>query len=61
LPVVANVLLFHHAQGQTDGFLAFAAELRAAGHVVHAPDLYDGKTFADINDGSATPGRSVST
>jgi len=51
LPVVAEVLLFHHAQGQTDGFLAFADELRAAGHVVHAPDLYDGKTFADINDG----------
>jgi dienelactone hydrolase len=51
LPVVAEVLLFHHAQGQTDGFLAFAAELRAAGHVVHAPDLYDGKTFAKINDG----------
>jgi dienelactone hydrolase len=48
---VAEVLLFHHAQGQTDGFLAFADELRAAGHVVHAPDLYDGETFADINDG----------
>jgi dienelactone hydrolase len=51
LPVVAEVLLFHHAQGQTDGFLAFADELRAAGHVVHAPDLYDGKTFDDLNDG----------
>jgi len=48
---VAEVLLFHHAQGQTDGFLAFADELRSAGHVVHAPDLYDGETFADINDG----------
>jgi dienelactone hydrolase len=48
---VAEVLLFHHAQGQTNGFLAFADELRAAGHVVHAPDLYDGKTFADLNEG----------
>jgi dienelactone hydrolase len=48
---VAEVLLFHHAHGHTDGFLAFADELRAAGHVVHAPDLYDGKTFADLNDG----------
>jgi dienelactone hydrolase len=48
---MAEVLLFHHAQGQTPGFLAFAHELRAAGHVVHAPDLYDGKTFTDLNEG----------
>jgi dienelactone hydrolase len=48
---MAEILLFHHAQGQTPGFLAFADELRAAGHVVHAPDLYDGKTFADLNEG----------
>src|SRR6185503_17111756 len=48
---MTEILLFHHAQGQTDGFLAFADELRAAGHVVHTPDLYDGKTFADLNDG----------
>ena len=48
---MAEVLLFHHAQGQTEGFLAFADELRAAGHVVHAPDLYEGKTFAKLADG----------
>jgi dienelactone hydrolase len=48
---MAEVLLFHHAQGQTPGFLAFADELRAAGHVVHAPDLYDGKTFTDLDAG----------
>jgi dienelactone hydrolase len=48
---VAEVLLFHHAQGQTDGIRAFADELRAAGHTVHAPDLYDGKTFADLEEG----------
>jgi dienelactone hydrolase len=48
---VAEILLFHHAQGQTEGFLAFVDELRAAGHVVHAPDLYDGKTFTDLDDG----------
>jgi dienelactone hydrolase len=48
---MAEILLFHHAQGQTDGFLAFADELRTAGHVVHAPDLYDGKTFTDLNEG----------
>jgi dienelactone hydrolase len=48
---VAEVVLFHHAQGQTPGVLAFADELRAAGHVVHAPDLYDGKTFDSLDDG----------
>jgi dienelactone hydrolase len=48
---MAEVLLFHHAQGLTTGCLSFADELRAAGHVVHAPDLYDGKTFADLDDG----------
>jgi dienelactone hydrolase len=48
---MTELLLFHHAQGQTEGFLAFADELRAAGHVVHTPDLYDGKTFADLNEG----------
>jgi dienelactone hydrolase len=48
---MTEILLFHHAQGQTQGFLAFAEELRAAGHVVYAPDLYDGKTFNDLNEG----------
>jgi dienelactone hydrolase len=49
--VMAEILLFHHAQGQTPGFLAFADELQAAGHVVHAPDLYDGKTFTHLDEG----------
>jgi dienelactone hydrolase len=48
---VAEVLLFHHAQGLTPGCLSFADELRAAGHVVHAPDLYDGNTFGDLDEG----------
>lgn len=48
---MAEVLLFHHAQGLTRGCLSFADRLRAAGHVVHAPDLYDGKVFTDLNDG----------
>jgi dienelactone hydrolase len=48
---MAEILLFHHAQGQTPGFLAFADELRAAGHTVHAPDLYEGKTFATLDEG----------
>ncbi len=48
---MAEVLLFHHAQGLTAGCLAFADELRAAGHVVHAPDLYEGQTFGSIAEG----------
>ena len=48
---MTEILLFHHAQGQIRGFLAFADALRAAGHVVHAPDLYDGKTFSDLDEG----------
>ena len=50
---MAEVLLFHHAQGLTAGCLAFAGDLRAAGHVVHTPDLYDGKTFTELTDGVA--------
>ena len=53
---MAEVLLFHHAQGQTAGFHAFADELRAAGHTVHAPDLFDGRTFGSIDDGLAYVG-----
>ena len=48
---VAELLLFHHAQGLTAGCRSFADELRAAGHVVHTPDLYDGKTFTELTDG----------
>ncbi|MBM0224847.1 dienelactone hydrolase family protein [Micromonospora sp. ATA51] len=50
---MAEVLLFHHAQGRTTGVLAFADELRRAGHTVHTPDLYDGHTFATLDDGLA--------
>jgi dienelactone hydrolase len=48
---MAEIILFHHAQGQTPGFLAFADALSVAGHTVHAPDLYDGNTFADLDEG----------
>jgi dienelactone hydrolase len=50
---MAEVLLFHHAQGQTEGFAAFADELRGAGHTVHTPDFFDGRTFASIEEGMA--------
>jgi dienelactone hydrolase len=50
---VAEILCFHHAQGQTPGFLAFADALRGAGHTVHTPDLYEGRTFDDLEEGVA--------
>jgi dienelactone hydrolase len=49
---MADLLLFHHIQGLTPGVLAFADELRAAGHTVHTPDLFDGRTFASIPEGA---------
>jgi dienelactone hydrolase len=48
---VAEVVLFHHAQGLTAGVVSFAEALRAAGHVVQTPDLYEGATFDDLDDG----------
>jgi dienelactone hydrolase len=50
---MAEVLLFHHAQGLTPGIGAFADKLRAAGHTVHTPDLFDGQTFNSIDEGMA--------
>ena len=50
---MAEVLLFHHAMGQTTGFDAFADELRQAGHAVHTPDLFEGRKFGSIEDGMA--------
>jgi dienelactone hydrolase len=48
---MAEVVLFHHAQGLTPGVVAFADELRRAGHTVHTPDLFDGQTFGSIEEG----------
>jgi dienelactone hydrolase len=48
---VAEILLFHHVHGLTDGVEAFGDELRAAGHTVHTPDLFEGRTFDSIEDG----------
>jgi len=48
---MAEVLLYHHIQGLTDGVRAFADDLRQAGHTVHTPDLFDGRTFGSIEEG----------
>ena len=50
---MVHVLLFHHAQGITSGVEAFADDLRAAGHQVTVPDLFEGRTFATVEDGVA--------
>jgi dienelactone hydrolase len=50
---MAEVLLYHHAQGLTPGVARFADDLRAAGHKVHTPDLFEGRTFGSIDDGMA--------
>ena len=53
---MAEVLLFHHALGATEGLHAFASELRQGGHTVHTPDLFEGRTFDSIEAGVAYAG-----
>ena len=48
---MAEIVLFHHAQGLTLGVVAFADKLRQAGHTVHTPDLFNGRTFDDLEKG----------
>lgn len=48
---MAEVALFHHAFGLTDGLRALAERLEAAGHIVHAPDMYGGHVFTRLDDG----------
>jgi dienelactone hydrolase len=53
---MAEVVLFHHAHGLTPGVIAFADELRRAGHTVHTPDLFEGRTFDTVEEGVAHAG-----
>ncbi|MEQ3550477.1 dienelactone hydrolase family protein [Pseudonocardia nematodicida] len=50
---MAAVVVFHHALGLTPGVQAFATTLRKAGHDVVVPDLFEGRTFADVESGVA--------
>jgi dienelactone hydrolase len=50
---MSEVVLYHHVLGLTDGVRAFADELRQAGHTVHTPDMFEGRTFERIDDGIA--------
>ncbi len=49
---MAEVVLFHSVLGLRTGVIAAADRLRAAGHTVHTPDLYDGEVFEGLDDGS---------
>lgn len=50
---MAEILLFHHIQGLTSGVHTFAERLRVAGHTVHTPDSFEGRTFGSIEEGAA--------
>ena len=46
-----EIVLFHSALGLRPAVRAFADRLRAAGHTVHTPDLFDGEVFDDLEAG----------
>lgn len=50
---MAELVVFHHVQGLTPGIESFAESLREAGHVVHAPDLFEGRRFDSLEAGLA--------
>lgn len=50
---MAELLLFHHAQGLTPGIHDLADRIRSSGHTVHTPDLYGGRVFDHLDDGLA--------
>lgn len=47
----ATIVLFHSAYGLRPAVHEAADRLRAAGHEVCVPDLYDGRTAEDIEEG----------
>ncbi|MFE0460585.1 dienelactone hydrolase family protein [Kitasatospora sp. NPDC058965] len=50
---MAQILLLHSAYGLRPAVHQAADRLRAAGHGVSVPDLYDGRTFEDVEEGMA--------
>jgi len=48
---MAEVVVFHSVLGLRPGVIAAADRLRAAGHTIHTPNLFDGEVFDDLDDG----------
>lgn len=48
---MAEVVVFHHVQGLTEGVAAIADVFREHGHRVSTPDLFGGRTFSRLEDG----------
>ncbi|MFJ6853293.1 dienelactone hydrolase family protein [Streptomyces sp. NPDC091271] len=48
-----NIMLFHSIYGLRPAVHASAERLRAAGHEVRVPDLFEGHTFETVEDGMA--------
>ena len=48
---MADLVLFHHVCGLTPGVQAFAEGLRAGGHTVHTPDIFDGELPGSVEEG----------
>ena len=48
-----EVILFHSVLGLRPGVAALADRLTEAGHPTHAPDLYAGRSTADVAEGFA--------
>ncbi|MGI5140713.1 MULTISPECIES: dienelactone hydrolase family protein [unclassified Streptomyces] len=48
-----NIMLFHSTYGLRPAVRAAADRLRAAGHEVWTPDLFDGRTFESVEEGMA--------
>jgi dienelactone hydrolase len=44
---MSDILLFHSVLGPRPGVAQAAERLRAAGHTVHTPDFFGGRTFDD--------------
>ncbi|MEU2679727.1 dienelactone hydrolase family protein [Streptomyces sp. NPDC007107] len=48
-----NIMLFHSTYGLRPAVHASAERLRAAGHEVRVPDLFEGHTFETVEEGMA--------
>ncbi|MFJ8042789.1 dienelactone hydrolase family protein [Kitasatospora sp. NPDC096147] len=50
---MAQIVLFHSVYGLRPAVHQAAERLRAAGHQVHTPDCFEGRTFEDVEEAMA--------